>query len=525
MVVRRIAAPAERVLAAAAEPITTGFADPTTPEISGGVIRWSSASDVADEVERTAEVSPTEDGSILTISARTRFAMPYFAWLFRPLIAWSVRRSLRHMADVIEARATGRMPLLTRRHFWLPNDRLPHTQAATIATICAVLVVSGYGSSLFTQTLDYLAKTYGASDANLGVALAVTRVGVFVGLVGAALADRRGRRRILLVGIAGTCIATALSALAPNLTTFTAMQILVRGFAQVTGVVGYIAITEEAPEGSRAFLLAVAGMATGAGFAVAAGLLPIADVSAESWRYLYAAGALGLLFLPGLARRLPETTRYAAMSARAAGASAGELVDRIYGVRFAIAAAIGFLLGFFGSPSLQFTNRYLSDVRGYTGPGILWLRSLTQGAPALFAILLGGKLAESRGRKPIATQATLALGIASAAFFLTGGFPLGMAMLVATVVGAMGGPAMTSFNTELFPTEVRGRAGAVLLAVSVAGSAAGLLLVGYLADPLGDVGKAVAVTCIAPIIVALFLIPRLPEARGRALDEVSPPEV
>jgi hypothetical protein len=33
------------------------------------------------------------------------------------------------------------------------------------------------------------------------------------------------------------------------------------------------------------------------------------------------------------------------------------------------------------------------------------------------------------------------------------------------------------------------------------------------------------VTCLAPIIVALYLIPRLPEARGRALDEISPPEV
>ena len=98
-------------------------------------------------------------------------------------------------------------------------------------------------------------------------------------------------------------------------------------------------------------------------------------------------------------------------------------------------------------------------------------------------------------------------------------------MFVGTVAGAMSGPALTAFNTELFPTEVRGRAAGALLGAGVAGSAMGLLLVGYLSDPLGGVGKAIAVTCVVPLIVAAFVIPKLPEGRGRALDELSPPEV
>jgi MFS family permease len=150
---------------------------------------------------------------------------------------------------------------------------------------------------------------------------------------------------------------------------------------------------------------------------------------------------------------------------------------------------------------------------------------VTQAFPSLIAIVLGGRLAESRGRKPVAAGSMLVLAVATAGFFLWGGPELWLAMLVATVAGAMSGPAITAFNTELFPTEVRGRASAALLGAGVAGSASGLLLVGYLADPLGDVGKAVAVTCIVPVIVALLLIPRLPEGRGRALDELSPPEV
>jgi MFS transporter, putative metabolite:H+ symporter len=527
MIIRRIAAPSDAVLAAAtARPIATGFADPIDPRVDGSAVTWTSGADVVDRVERVASILPDGDGCRLEIRSRYRLRIPYFRWFFAPLVRGSVRASLERMADVISARAEGRAePPAPRRPFWTPRDRMSAETTSSVAAICAVLLVAGFGSALFTQTLDFVATSFDATDANLGVALALTRLGTFVGLAGGILADRRGRRRILLASIVGVCIATTATALAPNLATFTALQVLVRGFVQVASIVGFVAITEEAPEGSRAFLLAVAGMATGAGFAVGAGLLPLADLGTEMWRVLFGAGALGLLLVPGIARTLPETGRFTSLSDRATHARSSELVDSLYGGRFAIVAAMVFLLGFFGSPSLQFTNRYLSDVHGFSAGGILLLRSLTQGAPALLAILIGGHLAESHGRKTVASRATLVLALGTAAFFLLGGPALWTAMLLATVAGALSGPSMTAFTTELFPTEVRGRAGSALLIASVSGAVAGLLLVGYLADPLGDVGRAIAVTCLAPVLVALFLIPRLPEARGRALDEVSPPEV
>jgi len=526
MLVRRIAASPVRVLDAALDPIETGFADPTTPRIEGTTVTWSSLRDLVGEVQRVAVVARGDEGAILELRAHYDFAIPYFGWLYRPLVRSAVRRSLEHIADVMEARALGRPePAPPRRPVWLTRDRMTARQAANIATIAVILIVAGYGGGLFTQTVDFVAKSFHATDADLGVALAITRAGTLVGIVGSVLADRRGRRRIMLASIVGVCAASALTALASNLAVFTTLQIFVRGFVQLATVVGCIAITEEAPEGSRAFLLAIAGMAAGAGFALGAGLLPFADLAPWAWRLMFAVAGLGLLALPGLRRRLIETGRYTAMADRAAGASAGELVDAVYGGRFALVAAVIFLLGFFGTPSLQFTNRYLQDVRGFSGLGIFWLRAVTQALPSFAAIVVGGRLAESSGRKPIASRSLIVLAIASTAFFLWSGAGLWLGMLVATIAGAMSGPAITAFNTELFPTEVRGRASAALLVAGVAGSVAGLLLVGYLAEPLGDVGRAVAVTCVVPLVVALFLIPRLPEGRGRVLDELSPPEV
>jgi len=526
MLRRRIAAPPDRVLDAAAGRIACGFADPTAAQVSGDTIVWSSVPDVAEEVERRAVVAPDGDGTTLTMQARYTIDIPYFGRFFGPLVRRAVNRSLSHMADVLEARATGRSePPPPRRPVWITRDRLTARQASTIAAIAATLVVAGYGGGLFTQTLHFVAKSFRARDASLGVALAVTRVGALVGIAGSALADRRGRRRIMLVSMAGVCAASVATAFAPNLAVFTTLQVFVRGFVQLASVVGFIAITEEAPEGSRAFLLAVAGMAAGAGFALGAALLPIADLASWAWRTMFAAAGLGLLVLPGLARRLTETGRYVAIADRAAGARAGELVDPIYGGRFVLVAAVVFLLGFFGTPSLQFTNQYLQDERGFSALGIFWLRGVTQGFPALAAIVAGGRLAESHGRKPVAARATFVLAFATAGFFLWSGVAVWVTLFIGTIAGAMSGPAITAFNTELFPTEVRGRAAAALLAAGVAGSVTGLLFVGYLADPLGGVGRALAVTCVVPVVVAVFVIPRLPEGRGRALDELSPPEV
>jgi MFS family permease len=526
MVERRIAAPPVRVFAAAGDPIATSFAEPTPPRVDGEEIVWGSRPDVVDEVVRVARVTADGDGARVQLEARYDLRIPYFGWLYRPLVRAAVRRTVRHVADVLEARALGHPePPAPRRPVWLTQDAVTSEAAATIATIACALALAGFGGGLFTQTVDFVAKSFHASDADLGVALALTRIGTLVGIAGAALADRRGRRRIMLLSVAGVCAASAVTALAPNLALFTVIQVFVRGCVQLATVVGFIALTEEAPEGSRAFLLAIGGMAAGAGFAIGAAMLPVAEIRQGAWRVMFAVAGLGLLALPGLARRLSETGRYAAMAGRGARARAGELVDRTYGGRFLLVAAVVFLLGFFGTPSLQFTNRYLQDERGFTALGIVLLRAVTQGFPALAGIVAGGRLAESSGRKRIASRSTFVLAITSAGFFLWAGAGLWVSMLVATVAGSMSGPALTAFNTELFPTEIRGRAAGALLAAGVAGSALGLLLVGYLADPLGGVGRAIAVTCVVPVVVSIFLIPKLPEGRGRALDELSPPEV
>ena len=331
---------------------------------------------------------------------------------------------------------------------------------------------------------------------------------------------------MILAATALGATASLISAVAPSFWAFGAMQVLVRGAVNLTGVVCFIAATEEAPEGARAWTLAMTGLAGTAGFVAGAILLPVTDLAPWAWRVLFGLGGVGLLLLPGIARRLPESHRYSALAARTSQRGRlREVVDPLYGGRFVVLALAGFLLNMFFAPSSQFTNRYLANERGFSAAGITLLRAMTQIGPALVAVYVGGRIAESKGRRPAAIGGVIAMAATTAVFFTMGGPILWFMLLASTAAAAFAGPSLAAFNTELFPTEVRGTAGAALLGCGVAGSVVGLVVAGSLSEPLGGIGPAVALTAIAPVIAAVALFPRLPEARGRELDEISPPEV
>ena len=72
------------------------------------------------------------------------------------------------------------------------------------------------------------------------------------------------------------------------------------------------------------------------------------------------------------------------------------------------------------APASQFTNRYLADSRGFSGFDITVFRGITQGFPGLAGVAIGGRLAETRGRRPVAALALFAGTVAQMVFYLYG---------------------------------------------------------------------------------------------------------
>jgi hypothetical protein len=109
-------------------------------------------------------------------------------------------------------------------------------------------------------------------------------------------------------------------------------------------------------------------------------------------------------------------------------------------------------------------------------------------------------------------------------FFLTGGSIIWVMSAVSILTAGAGGIALGTLDVELFATEVRSTSNALLTILGVTGSVLGLITAGLLADPLGNLGRSIALTGVAALLAAALVVPRLPETRDLALDDVSPTE-
>jgi len=461
------------------------------------------------------------------LEASTTFRVPYFGWFVRAISWLSARRLLRHAAACIEAALDGHPPPdAPKRPPLLPPVAFTEEQGARLAAIAAAGAIANFGGSLLTQNGDAVIRTFDRSDQALTFALAIARVGVLVSLVAAALADRVGRRRLIVACLVGICITNAATAVAPTFESFTATQVVTRGLVNALLVVAAIAAVEEAPEGARAYSMSIFGLALGLGFSASVLLLPLADLGDNGWRLAFGASALTLFLLPGIARHVRETTRFRALEARpTARERIREIFDRRYRARFILLGTVAFLSNVFSAPSSQLTNRYLTREHDFSNSQVALLRSATAGVPGFFGVVLAGRLAESRGRRPVMAVGLIVASVFQAAFFLGDGAILWLTPAIAIVAAACAGLAVGTVDAELFPTQTRGTSNGFLLVCAVSGSATGLVLAGVLDGVVGGLGPAIALCGIAPLVAAVLVVPRLPETRARTLDDISPSEV
>jgi MFS family permease len=396
---------------------------------------------------------------------------------------------------------------------------------ARLAAIAVVAAAASFCGALFTQNGDAVTETFARSDSDLGWALAISRIGVLVSLVAASLSDRFGRRRTLITCVIGAALANAFTAGAPSFASFTVAQLFTRAFVNAVLVIAGLAAVEDAPEGARAYALSLFGLAFGLGFSLSVVLLPLADLGDDGWRIAFAASALVVLIVPSLRTHLRETTRYARLEARAVERGrVREVFDRRYGSRFVLLGLAAFLTSLFSAPSSQLTNRYLRREHDFLNSEVALFRTVTAGVPGVVGVVLGGRLAESRGRRPVTIAGLVIAAVFQMSFFLTGGWLLWIAPMIAIVAALAGGLALGALDTELFPTEVRGTSNGFLLVCGVAGAAVGLVLATSLTDTVGGLGPAIAICGVAPLAAALLVVPRLPETADRRLDDISPSE-
>jgi MFS family permease len=446
----------------------------------------------------------TLDESAGAVTERTtyRLAIPWFGWVF-----WlPVRQLVGRRWHSPEHGVPHRTP------WWAPPDQIDPRQALVMGLLAAASMSSAFVNTLFTQTAKFAADDFGVGNTGVGIAGAIVRGGIVLAIPLAVLADRIGRQRVIRVVAWAAPIIAALGALAPNFPALVATQTLGRPLGLALDFLIAVAVAEEMPRNSRAYAVSVMAMASGLGAGIAVMVLPLADLGESGWRYVYLVTLVWLIVAVDIARRLPETTRFQRAHA---------IAPKLDLKRLGILAAVAMCANFFVAPASFFQNSYLKDIRGYDA-GQIAMFTLITATPAGLGLVIGGRIADVRGRRRVIAVAVPIATLLVLGSFTIGGAPMWVAAFGGGFIGGIALPALAVYRAELFPTGNRGLAAGLLTTSALLGGIGGLLLVGHLLDDDWSYGSVIGLVALGQVIVVLVVITRFPETAHRELEDLNP---
>ena len=416
-----------------------------------------------------------------------------------------------------------------RLHGW----RHPAILAVATATVAAGFAQFGATTALgdvaraFGQAGEgtSLVAKVGLSGTTLGVGLAIVRLASLASLPLAALADRHGRRRMLLSCVTGGLAVTALAALSPGYWWFVALFALGRPLLSATNAVAVVVAAEETETRDRAKAIALmtAGYGTGAGLTalirgVAGGEL--------GFRGLFALALVPLAAMPLLARRLEEPDRYQRLRAAADPALAAARPAVLGGVRaelrprLRLLAVLAFSIAFVTGPMNTFLFVYAENALGLSRSSTAAM-VLAAGPIGLVGLVIGRWAADRLGRRITAAGTQAVVALAGMVTYSGSRAAVAAGYLLAILAASAYAPAFGALGSELFPTSVRATMAGWLVAAGVVGAVAGLVAFGLLTDALDSFSTAAVLIC-APVVLTCALFARVPETRGLELEQSAP---
>lgn len=397
--------------------------------------------------------------------------------------------------------------------------------------LVSVTFFEGYDGTIVSLAFEDIGRTFDASEALLGVSRSIIELGLFFAFFLTRLADRKGRRWLLVWSVAGYTLATFATAFAWDLWSFTALQSISRVFLGAEYAVAVTMIVEEFPAERRGPAIGRLLMFGALGdLAVALLLVAGAHEGSLEWRALFLVGIAPLVALGWFRRRLRETRRFDEhrRSLASGAAPASDLWapwHPAYRWRLVLVGLIHLArsLPFFAATSWFFFYAEREQGIDETALYVMFLAAFAMG---LVGYAVCGVLLERIGRRATTLLYLGASPVAGIALFqVRGTVPIALALVAAIFFGIGAAPALSAMATELFPTAIRGQAAAWARNVfEIAGFVLGPLLVGVLGDhyrgPIGSIGDTISLLFLL-FVPAIWLVARhLPETRGQELEDI-----
>jgi SP family galactose:H+ symporter-like MFS transporter len=429
-----------------------------------------------------------------------------------------------------------------------------------LATAISALggMLFGYDVGVISGAILFIKKDFSLSPGMEEIVVSSVLLGALVGAVGGGtLADRLGRRRLLIITAVVFVLGSIGAALAPGTAWLVAARIVAGTAIGIASFVAPLYISEIAPVAIRGKLVSINQVAITCGIVISY-LVDYAFAGSQAWRWMFAlavipaaAFGIGLVFIPNSPRWLAarghaDQARAVLNRIRAPEKVAGELGEiqhslaqqkghwsellspllrsaMIVGVGLAIAQQIT------GINTVIYYAPTIFKFAGLSSASAAILASVGVGVINVVLTVVAMQLIDRVGRRPL-----LLVSLAGMALSL---FVLGLAFSLPQLSGSLGwiavsslmlyvgsfavglGPVFWLIISEIYPLRIRGRAMSV---GTVANWGANLIVALSFLTFTQVLGKAATfwlygVVSIGAWLFALFLVP---ETKGRSLEEI-----
>ncbi len=416
----------------------------------------------------------------------------------------------------------------------------------------------GYDIGVISGAILFIKKQFSLSSGMEGIVVSSVLLGCVAGsLVGGFLADRLGRRKLLLITSAVFTLGAIGAALAPTVGWLVAARVVVGVAIGIASFVSPLYISEIAPVDIRGKLVSLNQLAITSGI-VLSYLVDYSFAGSEGWRWMFAlavvpAGAfgIGLMLIPNSPRwlvgrermdqaravlkrmRAPETVEGELSAIQQSAAQQEEhwsallsphlRVAMIVGVGLAIAQQIT------GINTIVYYGPTIFKLAGMSSSSVAILASVGVGLINVVMTVVSLQLIDRIGRRPLLlislagmTLSLVVLGLAFSLPQLTGSLGMIALIVVMTYVGSFAvgmGPVFWLLISEMYPLRIRGRAMSI---ATVANWGANLIVALSFLTLMEVLGKAATFWLYGAIGIgtwtfSFFLVP---ETKGKSLEQI-----
>jgi SP family galactose:H+ symporter-like MFS transporter len=440
------------------------------------------------------------------------------------------------------------------------NTKTDAKRFVYLATAVAALggMLFGYDIGVISGAILFVKKDFALSGGLEEIVVSSVLLGSLIGAIaGGMLADRWGRRRLLIV----TAIVFGLGAIGAALAPDTAWLIVARVIAgSAIGVASFVAplyISEIAPVAIRGKLVSVNQVALTSGIVISY-LIDYAFADSQAWRWMFAmavvpaaAFGIGLLFIPesprwligrGLAdkahsvlRRIRAPDQVEAEfteiqhSAQQQKADWSELLSpalrpaMIVGVGLAVAQQVT------GINTVIYYAPTIFKFAGLSSASVAILASVGVGIVNVVLTVVAMQLIDRVGRRPLLlislagmSLSLIVLGLAFKLPQLAGSLGWIAVMSLMLYVGSFAvglGPVFWLILSEIYPLRIRGRAMSI---GTVANWSANLIVALSFLTLTRELGKAATFWLYGIVSIAawIFAFALVPETKGKTLEQI-----